>query len=356
MARSDNSPTRVTKTLAGSDRAHNASSNQPGKPAVLIRRARLEDEPHIREFTRNTFEWGDYVADAFPEWLENGYDVYVAEVDGIPVGVTCVAYYAEDEAWFQGIRVKQEMRRMGIASKLTEASIAAARERGVRLCRAHIDADNYKSQGLATTMGFHKAATIAEFTVRVAGNVSAVPDGSAHEAIEVTTITHEEAGDLFEAASKEVHYIGCEYVWLTFNRKNFIQAATENVLFVARDESGRTLAGGLMSNLYVEDHIHTGPAEEESGERQHTGNEEAYLCAALGSLFGTAEGMVAIIRHALKLLHAEAAKRSITPGELFVAIESANPAAGEILGYSRQAGLDMQVHGETGLWELKFSE
>ena len=60
-------------------------------PTVLIRRGRKEDEPYIRAFTRNTFEWGDYVGDAFAGWLDGHHDVYVAEAGGVPVAVTCVA-------------------------------------------------------------------------------------------------------------------------------------------------------------------------------------------------------------------------------------------------------------------------
>jgi ribosomal protein S18 acetylase RimI-like enzyme len=351
----------------------------PEQLNILIRRAKIEDEPHVRAFTQNTFEWGDYVADSFSEWLEGGHDVYVAEIGGLPVGVTCVAYPAEGEAWFQGIRVKAELRRMGIASMLTKASTRGAKERGARVCRAHIDSDNFRSQGLAKTMGFRLATRIAEFTVPVAGyslasadnrmpgddarNGFGSADASVREAIEVTRATPEEAGLLFESASKEIHYLGCDYTWLSLTRQNLIRAATEEWLLVARDASGRTLAGGLMSNPYVEDHIHTEvddhihteSEDEHAGEYAHSASEEAYLCAALGSLFGTTEGAVAIIRHALELLRAEVAKKNITPGELFVAVETEIPLAEEILSYSRQAHLDMQVHGETDLWELRLT-
>jgi ribosomal protein S18 acetylase RimI-like enzyme len=421
VARSGDSPAHETTPSTVSHSPRDASSKPAGRPDVLVRRARLEDEPHIRAFTQNTFEWGDYVADAFSEWLQSGSDVYVAEVDGIPVGVTCVAYPAEGEAWFQGIRVKADLRRMGIASMLTETSIAGARERGARVSRANIDSDNYRSQGLAKTMGFRQVSRISEFTVPLAGCLLseadvlskdqltsadaslagvesdagiesgagiesragiksrdglAPTDGNMHLAIQVTRATPEEAGQLFDAASKQIRYLGCEYVWISLTRQNLARAATEEWLLVARDGRGKTLAGGLMSNPYVEDHIHTGP-EDEDGRDAHTDAEggdlhvqadaaeghlhahadaeKGYLCAGLGSLFGTREGVVAIIRHALGLLGTQAAKRNITPGELFVSVESESPVAEELLSNSRQAGLDMREHGETGLWELRLT-
>jgi L-amino acid N-acyltransferase YncA len=395
------------------DRSGSASKS-PGRSDVLIRRAGIEDEPHIRAFTEKTFDWGDYVADAFSEWLESGHDVYVAEVNGIPVGVTCVAYPAEGEAWFQGIRVKAELRRMGIASMLTEASIAGARLRGARVCRANIDYDNLSSQGLAKGMGFRQAARIAEFTVPLAGYTplsgdaplpedTSVPrkalvsrsalvsrnalvprNANAYSTIRVTRVTPEEAGSLFEAASREIRYLGCEYVWVSLTRRNLVRAAMEEWLLAAKDENGRTLAGALMSNPYVEDHVHMGSDGGDSGKSQQAAEEEEvkeraedrglpgsenavdegepkekcepkYLCAGLGSIFGTPEGVSAIIRHALKLLRAEATKKNITPGELFVSVEAGSPAAGGIPSYLRESGLDFQVHGETGLWELSLS-
>ena len=169
------------------------------------------------------------------------------------MGVTCVAYPAEGEAWFQGIRVKADLRRMGIASMLTETSIAGARERGARVSRANIDSDNYRSQGLAKTMGFRQVSRISEFTVPLAGCLLseadvlskdqltsadaslagvesdagiesgagiesragiksrdglAPTDGNMHLAIQVTSGTPEEAGRLFDAASNGC-YLGC---------------------------------------------------------------------------------------------------------------------------------------------------
>jgi L-amino acid N-acyltransferase YncA len=345
---------------------------------VLVRRARVEDKPHIRAFTENTFAWGDYVADAFSDWLDGGNDVYVAEVSGIPVGVTCVAYPAEGEAWFQGIRVKSELRRMGIASMLTRASIAGARKRGARVCRANIDYDNYGSQGLAQTMGFRQVVRIAELTVPLAGYTrlsgdapllgdTSVPrkalvsrdapvsrNADTYSTIRVTRVTPEEAGLLFEAASREIRYLGCEYVWVSLTRQNLARAAAEEWLLAAKDECGKMLAGALMSSPYVEDHVHTG-SEDSGGQQAAEEGEPKYLCAGLGSIFGATEGVLAIIRHALELLRAEATKKNITPGELFVSVEAESPAAGGIPSCLREAGLDFQVHGETGLWEFSLS-
>ncbi|HHY75880.1 MAG TPA: GNAT family N-acetyltransferase [Firmicutes bacterium] len=337
---------------------------------VVIRKARLEDQDHIRAFTQNTFDWGDYVADALPEWLESGNDVYVAELDGIPVGVTCVAYPAEGEAWFQGIRVKAELRRLGIGTMLTEASIEGARKRGARVCRANIDPDNFRSQGLARSMGFMLAARLAEFRLPLAGSVKDEGSGNGSSSepndgpvddqsdqdiqdIRVRTVTPEEAGRVFDEASPPIRFLGGDYIWISSTRPNFIHAASIHRLLVANDAHGKVLAGGFMTEPYVEDHIH-GSSENESDHIQEDG--KSYLCAALGALFGTMEGAAALIRHAWDLLVSEAKEKNITPGELFVAVETENPLAEGLLEHSRQAGLGLQRHGETHLWELRLAE
>ena len=104
-----------------------------------------------------------------------------------------------------------------------------------------------------------------------------------------------------------------------------------------------------------EGYLHAHADAAEGHLHAHADAEKGYLCAGLGSLFGTREGVVAIIRHALGLLGTQAAKRNITPGELFVSVESESPVAEELLSNSRQAGLDMREHGETGLWELRLT-
>lgn len=46
---------------------------------VVIRKAAAADIPYIQEFTRNTFEWGDYVSEEVAGWIEADGDVWVAD-------------------------------------------------------------------------------------------------------------------------------------------------------------------------------------------------------------------------------------------------------------------------------------
>lgn len=119
-----------------------------GKPSVMVRKGRPKDEPYIREFTKHTFPFGDYVGDAFSEWLESGCDVWVADAEGIPVGIACTAYPTPAEAWFQGLRVHPDYRRQGIGTMLTQACIKGARKRGAHIARLIIDPSRLRTCGL----------------------------------------------------------------------------------------------------------------------------------------------------------------------------------------------------------------
>ena len=45
---------------------HGKSKAGASMDELEIRPGRLEDVAGVREFTQNTFHWGDYVADVFP--------------------------------------------------------------------------------------------------------------------------------------------------------------------------------------------------------------------------------------------------------------------------------------------------
>ena len=73
-----------------------------------VRLARLQDQTAIAEFTRDTFEWGDYVAEAFPDWLKTpDAAVFVATDESEPaIAVSRVVQLSRHEVWLHGPRVQ----------------------------------------------------------------------------------------------------------------------------------------------------------------------------------------------------------------------------------------------------------
>jgi len=297
---------------------------------VLIRRGRLDDEPHIREFTKHTFRFGDYVGDAFAGWLESGCDVWIAEAGGIPVGVVCVDYPAPREAWFQGMRVHPDYRRRGIATMLTETCIKGARERGAHVARAIIDSDNYRSIGLVTSLGFRQVAEIIEFDVYpellIPYGKKDEPDYQPHYELDcgryltsglaVTRLNPSDAPEAWSLAKNDVRYIGtCYGQWISLSPDTLQRKAAEGYIIVARTESREIVAGALLDDWY-EDH------DNERGRPE--------LEQEMTSFFGSVRGIRALLHHAAVVLYAEASKRGGIPCRLRPSVEKQSPALEKI--------------------------
>lgn len=100
-----------------------------------VRRARTEDHEAIAAFTEDTWEdWdaGDYIPEAFPEWVAtDGPDQYTAVtvVDDDPVGLAQSRLLTGGEAWFQGLRVHSDHRGRGHALAMTRRLQEWSRER-----------------------------------------------------------------------------------------------------------------------------------------------------------------------------------------------------------------------------------
>ena len=121
-----------------------------------VRLGRPDDHQGIRAFTTDTFEWGDYVADAFLGWLDDpAIEVLVAvhDEDG-PVAVATLRRPGPGQAWMAAARVRSDHRRKGLANRLNDAGVALARERGDRIVRLAIEDWNEAPQRQVEQLGY----------------------------------------------------------------------------------------------------------------------------------------------------------------------------------------------------------
>ncbi|HEV2582881.1 MAG TPA: GNAT family N-acetyltransferase [Ktedonobacteraceae bacterium] len=112
-------------------------------PELEVRQAREEDREAVLVFCRETWEWGDYIADVWDTWLhdENG-ALLVAVKEGKPVGIANLRMLNAQEAWMEGMRVDPAFRQQGVASALFDAQIAEARRRGASTARLITNSTN----------------------------------------------------------------------------------------------------------------------------------------------------------------------------------------------------------------------
>jgi len=138
---------------------------------IEIRPAQPQDKESIISFCKNTFAWGDYLPDVWDDWMVQG-DLLIATYNSIPVGVAHIDYLSDREAWFEGLRVHPDYRRVGVAQALSKAGFERAKQKGIEVGRALIAGENIASQTLSAANGFAKVADMHFW----AGEFSYTPD------------------------------------------------------------------------------------------------------------------------------------------------------------------------------------
>jgi GNAT superfamily N-acetyltransferase len=125
-----------------------------------IRPARPDDADAIVGFTRDTFEWGDYISDVFPHWVGDprGLLVVAVDRDDTPVALSRGVMLSETELWLQGARVSESWRRQGIASALGESLVAWGATEGAQIARLITEGWNEPAQRQVEQNGFRRAA------------------------------------------------------------------------------------------------------------------------------------------------------------------------------------------------------
>lgn len=130
---------------------------------VNLRAAHEGDLAAIREFTADTFEWGDYVPDQFSNWLtEPDVMVMVAtDADDKAIAMARVALLSPREAWLSAARVHPQFRRQGIGSLINHHGVEWARERGASVVRLATEVTNTAARRQVEKIGYRSVAEFA---------------------------------------------------------------------------------------------------------------------------------------------------------------------------------------------------
>jgi ribosomal protein S18 acetylase RimI-like enzyme len=129
-----------------------------------VRPAREEDREQVLEFCRQTWDWGDYIADVWEDWLhdENG-ALLVATLDGKPVGIANLRMLNAEEAWMEGMRVDPAFRNRGVAGALFDGQLAEARRRGASTARLITESTNAAAIRLTERSGMRRVSAFAPY-------------------------------------------------------------------------------------------------------------------------------------------------------------------------------------------------
>ncbi|MGD2102986.1 MAG: GNAT family N-acetyltransferase [Acidimicrobiia bacterium] len=134
-----------------------------------IRPARHDDVLSIARWTTDTFEWGDYVPERLPTWIEDEESEAMVCVDDgdVPIALAHVAMLSPTEGWLEGARVHPDHRRRGLGRSLNDAGVIWAAERGARVVRLSIETDNGAARSQVEALGYRAVSewVYAEYEV-----------------------------------------------------------------------------------------------------------------------------------------------------------------------------------------------
>lgn len=138
-----------------------------------IRPATTADAAAIEAFTRDTFHWGDYVADRFLEWLadDGGLVLVAVDEDDTPVAVARTVMLSADEAWLHGARVHPDHRRRGLGGRLNDAGCAWASEQGALVARLMVEDWNDAARQQVESAGYHPSVQWMAATLELGSEV-----------------------------------------------------------------------------------------------------------------------------------------------------------------------------------------
>ena len=117
----------------------------------MIRNANALDKIPILKFCKDTFSWGDYIAQVWDFWLSEK-NLFLFEKQ-FPIGI-CHAFYTKDQIWIEGIRIDPNFQRQKIASKLVNHAESIGRKNNIPLSYMLIDTKNSSSISMANSLDY----------------------------------------------------------------------------------------------------------------------------------------------------------------------------------------------------------
>ncbi|GBE25624.1 acetyltransferase (GNAT) family protein [bacterium BMS3Bbin02] len=210
-----------------------------------IRDGRADDHEHIEEFTTNTFKWGDYVHDKWPEWLASpGINLLVAaDSEDRPIGTSVCVMMSDTEAWLQGNRVHPDWRRIGVAGALAQEQRSWARDRGGYVLRLCIESWNEAAHGQVLRDGYRPISEWIEGFGSVA-KLTPSPSGNGGARVrELESLSRGRTSDVQPAmmswSSGELYrparaMFTVDWKWRRLTEDDLVAAARQEALWVGR--------------------------------------------------------------------------------------------------------------------------
>ncbi len=133
--------------------------------SLEIRRAQPQDREAVLAFCAHTWEFGDYIAEVWDDWLadEQG-PLLVATLGGEVVALEKISWSGPAEAWLEGMRVHPDYRRRGIATHLFHYALEWLEAHQAQVARLATASDNRAIHRMIRPAGFRHVHTGLYYT------------------------------------------------------------------------------------------------------------------------------------------------------------------------------------------------
>ena len=222
---------------------------------MIIRFAEPKDREFIVDFTRNTWEHGDYIEDVWDTWINDTVGkLFVAEVDGKPVGIMHVTFLTPDYAWLEGARVHPDYRGRGVATELNKACMKWAKENGAKKVGLITAETNYPAHKASEKVGMEKVAQwifgridLDKFEVDSKINLKEVKTARTSDFKDITNFLSESEG--FKKVSG---YFSWLFDVLPLDKRFILQEIGNGRVFLTRDILTRNISAIGFQEFYMD--------------------------------------------------------------------------------------------------------
>ena len=124
------------------------------------------DRDEVLAFTANTWEHGDYISFVYDDWQADTTGRFLViedEKSGRIAGIDKLTMLSPREAWFEGLRIRDEYRGRGLATHVQRHMISEARRLGARTVRFITRVDNTPIHLAGYRDGFRQIAMVRGF-------------------------------------------------------------------------------------------------------------------------------------------------------------------------------------------------
>mgnify|MGYP003681896760 CR=1 FL=1 len=203
-----------------------------------MRKARGSDREAVLKFCEKTWSWGDYIPRVWDRWLkQKGGRLFVATIDGVPVGISHVSVDKPHEAWLRGARTDPNHRRKGVATAITRKCLEYAKKKGTKVVRLVTESDNRAAQAVLQKLGFEQVAKFVNMrNERVTAEEAEASGWAARNDVE-TLWNHLQSSETY---SKAAGLYTVLYHWFSLEKEDLVRFVEERKAIVHKNEKGET--------------------------------------------------------------------------------------------------------------------